>query len=205
LVRDPGLNISIRVRGDHLYGTVTNYSERDDWLVFTVPADGVFEVGLDLMHGFDNIPIAGFSRPHPAEAVWKLGAFTGMSVGRVVSVNESDHTFRIDGIEGDEGDSGGAVCLGEHFNACTLVGMVVGGDRDKRVVKAVLADRFVPRIGAPLGPLQRAEELLKRAELEKERAEKELEKERAEKELEKERALRQLAELKLSLLGKNEL
>ena len=57
----------------------------------------------------------------------------------------------MDGIDGDEGDSGGAVCSGESVNRCILLGMVVRGDNKTRALQAARADHVVgPTPGMPL-------------------------------------------------------
>lgn len=199
LLQCSGTNIAVKVHGNIILGTVSMQREDEDWVVFKVPVTPhIFDGGLDLMHGFDNIPIVGFSRPVAAEAVWKLGAFTGMSVGRVVVVNVSDHTFTIDGMVGDEGDSGGAVCLGTQFNECTLVGILLQGDSKRQQVKALLVDRIFASVATPLQFLSRQHDMLMKMK-EKEKAANEKEKAANEK-VRAEVALRELAEFKLAHL-----
>jgi len=167
---------------------------------------------IDLMNSFDSIPILGYSLAVQGEAVWKLSYQSGINVGRVVQVNRTH--LRLDGMPGFGGDSGGPLCLGERFDECTLVGMVVAGNDTTDVVEAVsfphlamkmrLSEVFpeslkrLPRVREELAELKRAlEKLEMEKEKEKEKSEREKAELKLEKEKEKEKLEKEKAELKL--------
>lgn len=191
------LEVGIAPNVHTVIGTAISYSEPNDWLVFEVPLiASVFDGGLDLMSGFDRTPIVGYSRPLHSEAVWKLGAFTGMSVGRALLLDKNNRTFRVDGIISEQGDSGAAICSGETFEECILLGMLVKGDNQQRLLEAVRADFIFKSIpGIPLAFLNRTRDALRQTQ----DALRQAEQENHKLELEKSNLKLELAELRLQM------
>eukprot|EP00930_Biecheleria_cincta_P096631 TRINITY_DN8844_c0_g1_i1.p1 TRINITY_DN8844_c0_g1~~TRINITY_DN8844_c0_g1_i1.p1 ORF type:complete len:274 (-),score=31.56 TRINITY_DN8844_c0_g1_i1:213-1034(-) len=164
-------NMQLQLQSGPIDGLVVRHNEFYDWAIFEVNyAAQTYFGGIDLMNNFDLTPIIGFSRPIKSEAVWKLGVFTGMSIGRVVHINEAAGEFSVDGIDGDEGDSGGAVCSGEVFHECILVGMVKAGDSKGRFMRAVLAERIHREVNYPVKFLPRMRDEIVRIQSERRRA-----------------------------------